>query len=81
MFPSIQFQSVNYCKCLDHSQFSQRGEQSSVSGVLLQVVGHCLNNRHVIIKLSRPFTDQCGKTLCGQDRKWDKPLAHVLTMD
>lgn len=65
----------NHNTCRDHSQFSQRGEQSPVTGVLLQVVRHCLDNRHIIIKISGPFTDQCGETLCGHDRKWDKQFS------
>lgn len=46
-----------------HSQFSQCGEQGAVHGVLLEVVGDCLNNGHVIVELSWPLTDQRGKAL------------------
>lgn len=49
-----------------NSQFSQSGEQSSVGLVLLEVVVHGLNDRHVIVKVSRPFADQRRKTLCAE---------------
>lgn len=50
------------------SQFSQGGEQGAVSGIPLQVICDGLNDGHVIVKLSGPFTDQRGKTLLCKDR-------------
>lgn len=44
-------------------QFSQGGEQSPVGLILLQVVVDGLNDRHVIVKVSRPLTDQRRETL------------------
>lgn len=44
-------------------QFGQGGEQSSVGLILLEVVVHGLNDRHVIVKVSRPLTDQRRETL------------------
>lgn len=48
---------------LRDSQLSQCGEQSAVGGIPLQVIADGLNNGHVVVKLSRPLSDQCGKTL------------------
>lgn len=52
-----------------HSQFGQCGEKHAVGGILLQVFIHCLNYSHVVIQLSWPLTNQCGKTLCEEQQK------------
>lgn len=80
MSPTIQLKSTLFFS-QQSLQFSQGGEQSSVGLVLLEVVVDGLNDRHVIVKVSRPLTDQRRKTLCGETQRVDNVSMHVQQSD
>lgn len=61
-----------------YSQFCQCFQQSLVLTVLLQVVSNCLNYHGIVIQISRPLSDQCGKALTREERQKENTLHTVV---